>query len=153
MTKIRNYRSLCILLGVLIITNTVILSCSHGRNLRKATFQGERGGHDRALRPETETTIRGIASYYGAKFHGRKTANGETFDMHAFTAAHKTLPFGTILLVSNLSNGKQVTVRINDRGPFVRNRILDLSYAAAREIGMIQSGTARIEARIIHRGN
>lgn len=88
---------------------------------------------------------KGNASWYGKKFHGRKTANGETYNMHAKTAAHKTLPMGTVLLVRNLSNGKETVVRINDRGPFVRSRIIDLSYKAASEIGMIQSGIAKTE--------
>jgi rare lipoprotein A len=93
--------------------------------------------------------IRWRCSYYGKKFHGRKTANGETFDMYQLTAAHKTLPFGTVLRVTNLDNQKTVTVRINDRGPFVKNRVLDLSYAAAKEIDLIKNGTAKIEAEIV----
>jgi rare lipoprotein A len=91
----------------------------------------------------------GEASYYGAEFHGRKTANGEVFDMYKKSAAHKTLPFNTILEVTNLDNQKSVIVRINDRGPFVKGRILDLSYAAAREINMIGSGVARVRIRIL----
>ncbi len=96
--------------------------------------------------------LRGTCSYYGKKFHGRKTANGETYDMYAFTAAHKTLPFNTILLIENLSNGKTVQVRINDRGPYKKGRILDLSYSAAKKIGMIGSGTAKITAKIVKLG-
>lgn len=87
----------------------------------------------------------GNASWYGKKFHGRKTANGETYDMNAKTAAHKTLPIGTVLLVRNLDNGRETVVRINDRGPFVRGRIIDLSYQAANEIGMVQCGVAKTE--------
>lgn len=87
----------------------------------------------------------GIASWYGGKFHGRKTSNGERYDMHAKTAAHKTLPMGTMLLVRNRENGRGTVVRINDRGPFVKGRIIDLSYAAARDIGLVQKGTARVE--------
>ncbi|MBN1413063.1 MAG: septal ring lytic transglycosylase RlpA family protein [Spirochaetales bacterium] len=86
----------------------------------------------------------GYASWYGPKFHGRKTASGEIYDMHKLTAAHKTLPFGTYVLVVNLENGFSVVVKINDRGPFVKGRIIDLSKAAAIEIGMIKSGTARV---------
>ena len=78
----------------------------------------------------------GTASWYGDKFHGRRTANGERYDMYAFTAAHKTLPFGTILRVTNIENNRSILVRINDRGPFVRGRIIDLSRAAAGEIGV-----------------
>ena len=86
----------------------------------------------------------GIASYYGARFAGRKTANGERFNPSKMTAAHKSLRFGTRVRVTNLRNGRQVTVRINDRGPFVRGRIIDLSRAAASKIGMIQRGHARV---------
>ncbi len=90
----------------------------------------------------------GIASWYGPGFHGRFTASGERYNMYAFTAAHKTLPMGTEVLVTNLENGRQTVVRINDRGPFVKGRIIDLSYAAARALGMHKKGTAwvRIEA-------
>jgi len=87
---------------------------------------------------------RGKASWYGKKFHGRKTANGETYNMYAMTAAHKTLPFNTHVRVYNLENGKEIRVRINDRGPFVRGRIIDLSYKAAKKIRMVGSGTASV---------
>jgi rare lipoprotein A len=90
----------------------------------------------------------GVASWYGEEFHGRKTSNGEIYDMHAATAAHKTLPMNVYVRVTNRANGRQSVVRINDRGPFVRGRIIDLSYAAARELGVVGPGTApvRIEA-------
>jgi rare lipoprotein A len=88
----------------------------------------------------------GVASWYGGKFHGRRTSNGEIYDMHAMTAAHKTLPMNTILLVKNLENGKETTVRINDRGPFVRGRIVDLSYSAAKAIGIARQGITRVRA-------
>ena len=86
----------------------------------------------------------GRASFYGERFRGRRTASGERFNPDAMTAAHRTLPFGTRLRVTNTRNGRSVTVRVNDRGPFSRGRILDLSRAAARQIGMIRSGTARV---------
>jgi len=88
---------------------------------------------------------RGTASWYGKDFHGRKTASGEAYNMYAMTAAHKTLPLGTYVKVRNLNNGKTVDVRINDRGPFVRGRIIDLSYEAARRIGLVGAGTAPAE--------
>ena len=88
---------------------------------------------------------RGRASWYGKKFHGRKTSNGETYNMYAMTAAHKTLPFNTHVRVINLENGKETQVRINDRGPFVRGRIIDLSYTAAKNIGIVDSGTAPVK--------
>lgn len=87
---------------------------------------------------------KGRASWYGPKFHGRLTANGERFDMNQMTAAHRTLPFNTIVLVENLDSGKSILVRINDRGPFAKNRIIDLSRKAARKVGMIGPGTANV---------
>lgn len=93
----------------------------------------------------------GIASWYGPGFHGKTTANGETYDMEAMTAAHKQLPFGSIVEVHNRDNGRKTRVRINDRGPFVRGRIIDLSKAAARDIGMLGPGTARVRIRVAGR--
>ena len=86
----------------------------------------------------------GYASWYGWHFHGRKTASGERYNMFAYTAAHKTLPINTIVEVTNLKNGRHVVVRINDRGPFVKGRIIDLSYAAAKKLGMLKTGTAPV---------
>lgn len=91
----------------------------------------------------------GTASWYGGKFQGRKTANGEIFDTNKFTAAHRTLPFHTEVKVTNLDNGNSTVVRINDRGPFVQGRIIDLSRAAAEELDMIHSGTARVRLEIV----
>ncbi len=91
----------------------------------------------------------GMASWYGGKFQGRKTANGETFDTNKLTAAHKTLPFGTIVKVVNLQNDESVEVRINDRGPFVEGRIIDLSRAGADAIGMVGSGVAPVRLEIV----
>ncbi len=87
---------------------------------------------------------KGIASWYGNPFHGRKTSNGETYNMYSRTAAHKTLPMNTHVLVKNLDNGREMVVRINDRGPFIRGRIIDLSHTGAKEMGMITKGTARV---------
>ncbi len=95
----------------------------------------------------------GLASWYGGKFHGRLTASGEVFNTNDFTAAHKTLPFGTIVRVTNLDNGKSVVVRINDRGPFVAGRVIDLSRAAASAIGMIGKGVAHVKLDIIYMGS
>ncbi len=88
---------------------------------------------------------RGIASWYGGRFIGRKTANGEIYTARKLTAAHRTLPFGTRIRVTNLENGKSVVVRINDRGPYVNNRVIDLSMKAAEEIDMIEMGIARVK--------
>lgn len=93
---------------------------------------------------------RGIASWYGTKFHHRKTSSGERYNMLAMTAAHKSLPLPTYVEVTNLQNGKKVIVKVNDRGPFEGNRIIDLSYAAAKKIGMIGRGTANVEVKAIN---
>ena len=90
----------------------------------------------------------GDASWYGEKFHGKPTASGEPFDMYAYTAAHRTLPFGTMVTVTNLSNNKSIDVRITDRGPFKKSRIVDLSYQAAKEIGLVQVGIAKVDVEI-----
>lgn len=96
-------------------------------------------------------TEKGIASWYGPQFHGRRTSSGEVFDMHRITAAHKTLPLHTLVKVTNRSNGKHVILPINDRGPFVKGRIIDLSYAAAREIGMIGPGLTDVTVEALGR--
>ncbi|GAB4393820.1 MAG: septal ring lytic transglycosylase RlpA family protein [Gammaproteobacteria bacterium] len=92
---------------------------------------------------------RGIASWYGTKFHNRATSSGEPYDLFKITAAHKTLPIPSYVKVTNLENGKQLIVRVNDRGPFVANRIIDLSYAAAKKLGYVQKGTALVDVTII----
>jgi rare lipoprotein A len=94
-------------------------------------------------------TYNGIASWYGPNFHAKKTSNGEIYDMFAFTAASKTLPMNTMVRVENLENGKSTTVRINDRGPFVEGRIIDLSNVAARQIDMVNQGTAKVRLTVI----
>jgi len=94
-------------------------------------------------------TLQGVASWYGYPHHGRMTASGRRFNMYELTAAHRTLPIGTRVRVTNLLNGRAVTVTVTDRGPFVNNRMLDLSYAAARDIDMIGPGTAPVQLEII----
>lgn len=94
-----------------------------------------------------------VATYYGKKFHGRRTASGEVYDQFALTCAHKTLPFETKLIVTNPQNGKSVVVRVNDRGPFPRGRDIDLSYNAAKEIGILRRGVAPVEVVVIHPEN
>ncbi|TCT22200.1 septal ring lytic transglycosylase RlpA family protein [Thiobaca trueperi] len=92
---------------------------------------------------------RGLASWYGQPFHGRPTSSGETYDMHAMSAAHKTLPLPTYARVTNLENGRSIVIRINDRGPFKDERIIDLSHTAAVKLGVVRTGTARVEVRAI----
>ncbi|MDH5563776.1 MAG: septal ring lytic transglycosylase RlpA family protein [Nitrospirota bacterium] len=103
--------------------------------------------------PNSEYSQRGIASWYGPSFHGKLSASGEPYDMWALTAAHQTLPFGTWVQVHKIATGKTVTVRINDRGPFIGGRIIDLSYAAARELMMIGEGTAEVSLTILSSHN
>jgi rare lipoprotein A len=91
----------------------------------------------------------GTASWYGRHFHGRRTASGQRFNMNAMTAAHKTLPMGTKIRVTNLANGRSVMLTINDRGPFARNRIIDVSRRAARELGFLRRGVAKVRVQVI----
>lgn len=140
----------------------VLLSCSPSPRF----IRGGEGGsappdRDTSARPVTERpssgkvllTLEGVASYYADAFHGKLTSNGETFDMHALTAAHRTFPFGTKVRVTNLGNGKSVVVRVNDRGPFVDGRIIDLALGAAKAIDMVQTGTGRVRLEVLEWGD
>ena len=98
---------------------------------------------------DTNTKV-GQASWYGRQFHGRKTASGERFNMHAMTVAHRTLPFGTKLRITCQTTGKQVVVKVNDRGPFHGNRVLDLSYGAAKALGTTQKGVSKVKYEILN---
>ncbi len=91
----------------------------------------------------------GVASYYGEEFHGRPTTSGEPYNMNDLTAAHPTLPIGTLVKVTNLANNKSVIVRVNDRGPFKKNRIIDVSYEAAKQLGFLNDGTALVKIEVI----
>lgn len=104
---------------------------------------------------KNKKTIKGVASFYGLNdgFHGKETANGEIFDMNAMTAAHKTLPLGSVVRVTNLENGKSVIVRINDRGPYVQGRILDCSYGVARDLDFVNAGTTTVRINVIEFGD
>ncbi len=119
---------------ILIIILMTVSGCGAGKKIAK---------------PDSVFFQQGIASWYGDKFHGRKTASGEIYDMYAMTAAHKTLPFNTIVEITNISNGLKAVVRINDRGPFVKDRIIDLTYTVAKKLDMILSGTTEVRLRII----
>ena len=100
---------------------------------------------------QADEVLTGKASFYGNKFHGRKTSSGERYHRDSLTCAHKTLPFGTLLKVRNTKNGREVIVKVTDRGPFVKGRIVDLSMAAARELDMLSSGVANVEATFVKR--
>ncbi len=111
------------------------------------------GKHVQVQAPDSDMvpgqTEIGIASWYGRPYHGRRAANGEIYDMEVLTAAHRTLPFGTRVRVENLENGKAVELRINDRGPFVKDRIIDVSHAAARALDMVGPGTAQVRLQLL----
>ena len=100
----------------------------------------------------TFRTETGVASYYGGRFHGRRTANGERYDQWKYTAAHKSYPFGTLVRATNLENGKSVIVRINDRGPYVRGRIIDLSVRAAETVDLLDPGVTKVKLEILKYG-
>jgi rare lipoprotein A len=126
----------------LVVTSSLalfLLSCGEKRTVRAAAPPP---------RPVTGVEV-GVASWYGHPYHGRAAASGEVYDMEQFTAAHRTLPFGTLVRVTNLENNKYIDVRINDRGPFVDDRIVDLSRAAASAIDLIGPGTARVRLEIL----
>ena len=97
--------------------------------------------------------LRGVSSWYGPNFHGKLTANGEVYDMYGLTAAHKTLPLNTIARVTNLENNKSLILRINDRGPYIKGRILDCSYGAAKKLGFIEQGTTKVKIEVIEFGD
>lgn len=129
-----------------------IASCTHSHNLRHRIAR--ESPHREQLRRDrtaitTSKVLEGYASYYGKEFHGKKTASGEVFDMYRLTAAHRTLPLGTICRVTNLDNHKSVIVKINDRGPFVEDRILDLSYGAARALDAISKGVIPVRIEVL----
>lgn len=98
-------------------------------------------------------STRGEASYYAGFHHGKKTASGERFNMHSLTAAHRTLPLGSKIKVTNLNNGKEVVVRVNDRGPYAKGRVIDVSLGAAKKLDMIKTGTTKVSIQILHVGN
>ena len=118
--------------------------CCLGCMARRSHFDYSLPKHSRLIKSQE-----GIASWYGRDFHGKKTANGDIYDMHKLTAAHKELPLGSRVRVTNLENRRQVDVLINDRGPFIRGRIIDLSYAAAKALDMVAQGTALVRITLI----
>lgn len=150
MTEGRFFKQLVI--AGFIVAVVVVIGCSRRY---EGTYVKPRSGYesiDNGGGSSVEVTGKsevGIASYYGRDFHGKPTANGETFDMYALTAAHKTLAFGTKVRVTRISNGKSVVVRINDRGPFVSGRIIDLSYAAAKKLDMLDDGVAKVKIEVV----
>ncbi len=133
----------------LILISNLIVSCT-------SFIRFASGDSNTIIQNNTESNLeftgevyRGKASYYANKFNGRKTSSGEIFSNKKLTAAHRSLPFGTKVLVTNLKNGKSIIVRINDRGPFIKGRIIDLSLAAAEQLDMIHSGVVQVEIKVL----
>ena len=132
----------------------IALGCASSKLATKSapSPQAQASSAQQAITPPVQI-VRGMASWYGGKrFNGRKTASGERMNRKALTCAHPTLPFGTRIRVLDLSSGKSVIVRVNDRGPFTKNRLIDLSEAAARSIGLIRKGTAEVELTVLDEG-
>lgn len=130
------------------IPEPLVVDLPRSRVGNRATY-AVLGKQYRVLDDQRGYVEQGLASYYGNKFHGRRTSNMEVYDMYAFSAAHKSLPLPSFARVTNLDNGKSVTVRVNDRGPFHEGRVIDLSYAAAVKLGIVQRGTGRVEVRAL----
>lgn len=147
---------------VFLLSSALILSACAARNGtpsnqsvteqckdKNASCYKQYGKHYKVLSNSKNYSENGVASWYGRKFNKKRTSSGERFNMYRMTAAHKTLPLSTYVQVTNLSNGKQVIVKVNDRGPFVSNRVIDLSYAAAKKLGMVGHGTAPVSIKAI----
>jgi len=135
-----------------IVVTFFLISCGATRRTTSESGSVESSNRSSTSSLPTKKGTRiesGVASWYGPNFNGRLTANGETFDMNGISAAHRTLPFNTEVIVVNLDNGKSIRVRINDRGPFAKNRIIDLSKAAAQAVDMIGPGTANVELYLV----
>lgn len=151
-----------ILLITILGVSTLFTGCSQKRQECKATKYTSLARQKATMRPykvlgkrynptfvEVGQEMNGISSWYGPNFHGKCTSNGEVYDMHARTAAHKTWPMDTMVKVKNLENGKSTIVRINDRGPFVKGRIIDCSYTAGKELGLDRMGIARVSVKVV----
>lgn len=130
---------------ILVVVAVVMVACAHGKTVRHhpETVPAE------ATSSTTGYSATGMASWYGPGFHGRRTASGKRFNSKKLTAAHRTLPFGTRVLVTNLANDKSVEVVINDRGPALKSRVIDLSFAAAKKIGCVGTGVARVSIEVV----
>jgi len=136
-----------LLLALLIVVFFLISACGPRHRVvyeRRIPFP-EKGAIEKR---ESREVQQGIASWYGADFHGKQTSSGEVYDMYQLTCAHQTLPLGTMVMVTNLENGKSVELKVNDRGPFVKGRIIDVSYAAAQMLDMSEKGTAMVKVEV-----
>lgn len=163
-----SFRAVAFFRAAVALACAILLACQPSPRFVKNGGGGNTSGRESRSEPKGDSavsvtvrppsgkallTLEGVASYYAHDFHGKLTSNGETFDMNALTAAHRTFPFGTRVLVTNLMNNKTVTVRVNDRGPFVDGRIIDLSMGAAKVIDLIQTGTAKVRLEVMQWGD
>lgn len=132
-----------------------LLLCLNSCSATKRYYNENSTSYSSRIDSEKEKSLEttdGTASYYGKRFHGRKTASGEIFDMHGLSASHKTYPMGTSIRVTNKTNGKSVTLKINDRMPLRNKRLIDISYGAAKELDMIKSGLAKVKVEVLEWG-
>ena len=143
----RGSQALALVVGGALMLGACATSSVAGGNRSPGPRSG--GPAADAAAPRTGGTEVGLASWYGADYHGRQTASGERFDMEAFTAAHRSLPFGAWIRVTHLTTGRAVTVRINDRGPWVAGRVVDLSRRAAQALGILGDGVARVQVEVV----
>ncbi len=137
---------------VALIMAVIVSGCASSPRFTRERSAGS-NTHETSVDSKSLKTMEGVASYYAEDFNGKKTANGETYDMYKMTAAHRTLPFNTKVRVTNLDNKRSIVVRINDRGPFKLERIIDLSLAAATQLGMKGTGTANVKLEVIEWGD
>jgi rare lipoprotein A len=132
--------------------NLLLIACAPKRipvERRIPPSEKQMAKEERIEKRETKAVQYGVASWYGKDFHGKPTSSGEIYDMYQLTCAHNTLPLGTLVMVTNLENGKSVELKVNDRGPFVKERIIDLSYAGAQILGIYEKGTANVKVEVI----
>ena len=143
-----------------IIISSTFFNCSNSPRYYKSDFPGVNKTSKKVSKSGKENKskghrkiIKGISSFYAEDFHGKLTANGEVYDMYGLTAAHKTMPLNTICRVTNLENNKSLILRINDRGPYIKGRILDCSYGAAKKLDFINQGTTKVKIEVIEWGD
>ena len=140
--------------AVLVIIILIISNCTPSPRYSSNTLsQSSNSKKNNTIKTNHKKEQTGISSYYGTQFHGKLTANGEVFDMYGVTAAHRTLPLGTVAKITNLDNDKSIILRINDRGPYIDGRILDCSYGAAVKLDFIINGTAKVKIQVIELGD
>ena len=134
--------------GVILVVN-----CSNSPRYTTGSRNSSKPVKKEKSTAKSKKILKGVSSYYGEDFHGKLTANGEVYDMYGLTAAHKTLPLNTIVRVTNMENEKSLILRINDRGPYVKGRMLDCSYGAALKLGFIGNGTTKVKVEVIELGD